>query len=107
MVLPLLVTVTLSALYERFSSRPFVPALPCVGLLAGIAGSAVDTLIGASVQARFVCGSCGADVEDPLHCGAPTQPSSGWRWMDNDVVNACANATGMVTGLAIFAIWAW
>ena len=35
-VLPLLVTVTLSALYERFSSRPFAPALPCVGLLAGI-----------------------------------------------------------------------
>ncbi len=35
-VLPLLLTVTLSALYERFSSRPYAPALPCAGLLAGV-----------------------------------------------------------------------
>lgn len=75
-----------------------------VGLAGGIVGSLVDTLIGASVQARFVCGTCQATVEDGLHCGAPTQPSSGWHWVGNDVVNAFANVTGMLVGAAVFAL---
>ncbi|WP_337777048.1 DUF92 domain-containing protein [Mycolicibacter kumamotonensis] len=73
-----------------------------VGLAAGIIGSLVDTLIGASVEARFVCTACGATVEDRLHCGSPTQPSWGWRWVDNDVVNAFANGAGMAAGLVVF-----
>jgi uncharacterized protein (TIGR00297 family) len=75
-----------------------------VGLAAGVVGSLVDTAIGASVQARFVCTVCQATVEDRLHCGAPTQPSSGWSWVGNDVVNAFANATGMLTGFAVFVL---
>lgn len=81
-------------------------AMVPVGLAAGIIGSLVDTLIGATVQARFVCGSCRATVEDRLHCGAPTQPSSGSRWVGNDVVNACANATGMVTAFGVCILFA-
>jgi uncharacterized membrane protein len=75
-----------------------------VGLAAGVVGSLVDTAIGASVQARFVCTVCQATVEDRLHCGAPTQPSSGLSWVGNDVVNAFANATGMLTGFAVFVL---
>lgn len=75
-----------------------------VGLAAGVAGSLVDTVIGATVQARFDCGSCGATVEDAMHCGLPTRPSHGWRWVGNDVVNSCANVTGMLVGAALFAI---
>lgn len=80
------------------------PAMVLVGLAAGVAGSLVDTLIGASVQARFTCGSCRATVEDRRHCGTPTQPSSGWRWVGNDVVNTCANVTGMVVGYVVLAL---
>lgn len=80
-------------------------AMVPVGLAAGVTGSLVDTLIGAGVQARFSCASCGATVEDQLHCGAPTQPSSGWRWVGNDVVNAGANVAGMLTGFAVFVLF--
>ncbi|BBY34105.1 DUF92 domain-containing protein [Mycolicibacter minnesotensis] len=76
-----------------------------VGLAAGILGSLVDTAIGASMQARFSCATCGATVEENLHCGAPTRASTGWRWMGNDAVNACANLAGMVVGLAVFGLF--
>lgn len=79
-------------------------AMVPVGLAAGTLGSLVDTAIGASVQARFACASCGATVEDALHCGTPTQPSSGWRWVGNDMVNAFANVSGMVVGFGVFGL---
>jgi uncharacterized protein (TIGR00297 family) len=80
-------------------------AMVPVGLAAGILGSLVDTAIGASVQARFSCATCGATVEENLHCGAPTRASTGWRWMGNDAVNASANVAGMVVGFAVFALF--
>lgn len=75
-----------------------------VGLVAGITGSLVDTLIGASVQGRFVCPSCRATVEDRQHCGVAGELVSGWAWVGNNAVNAFANATGMVVGLAVFGL---
>lgn len=78
------------------------PAIVIAGVVAGIAGSLVDSLLGATVQGRFVCSSCGAAVEDRQHCGVPGRLSSGRRWIDNDVVNALANATGMAVAFAVF-----
>ncbi|WP_343575021.1 DUF92 domain-containing protein [Mycobacterium sp.] len=75
-----------------------------VGMVAGVAGSLLDSVIGATLQARFRCQTCGAALEEPHHCGSPAELSSGVSWMDNDVVNLLANATGMAVALLVFGL---
>jgi len=71
---------------------------------AGIAGALADSLLGATVQARWRCPSCGATIETPRHgCEAAGEPMSGWRWLDNDAVNAVATLVGaLVAALPVF-----
>lgn len=58
--------------------------------VGGVLGSAVDSLLGATVQAVYTCPQCAKETErHPLHtCGTPTLPLRGWRWLKNDGVNA-------------------
>ena len=65
---------------------------------AGLAGSLVDSLLGATVQAIYYCDACGKETErHPLHsCGAPTRQIRGWRWMNNDWVNFLSALFGAV-----------
>jgi Raf kinase inhibitor-like YbhB/YbcL family protein len=79
-------------------------------LLAGIVGSLVDSLLGATWQAIYFCPSCAKETErHPLHsCGTPTRLQRGFPWLDNDTVNgACTLAGALVAailaGVLIFA----
>jgi uncharacterized protein (TIGR00297 family) len=75
------------------------------GTLIGTAGMALDSLLGGTVQARFVCPACEAPSERREHrCGTPTRLAGGWRWLDNDGVNALATA---LAGLAGALAWSW
>jgi uncharacterized protein (TIGR00297 family) len=77
------------------------PAIIVVGTAAGVVGSLLDSLLGATVQGRFRCPSCQATVEERHHCGVPGELSAGYRRVDNDAVNALANATGMVVAFTV------
>jgi uncharacterized protein (TIGR00297 family) len=70
----------------------------------GIAGSLVDSLVGATTQRRRWCDVCDKPTERLVHsCGTKTHPHGGIGWVDNDVVNAISSLTGAVVG----SLWLW
>ena len=65
-------------------------------VIAGLSGSVVDSLLGATVQAAYMCEKCGAVIETPLHtpCNAHARKIKGLGWVNNDTVNAAATLSG-------------
>jgi uncharacterized protein (TIGR00297 family) len=75
------------------------------GLAGGVAGSLLDSLLGASVQAIYYCDACRKETEQMVHrCGATTRRLRGWRWLNNDLVNLISSGFGAAAGLAL-ALW--
>ena len=79
------------------------PALLRAGFLLGVGGMILDSLLGAALQGRFRCPACGTPSERRRHhCGTRTDLVGGWRWLDNDAVNAVATTAA---GLAAALLW--
>jgi uncharacterized protein (TIGR00297 family) len=70
--------------------------------IGGVAGSLVDSLLGATVQCLYWCPGEKLETEQhPLHrCGAASVYLRGWRWLDNDWVNAACAAFGSLVSIA-------
>jgi uncharacterized protein (TIGR00297 family) len=80
-----------------FSAGSWLATL-AAALVGGLAGSTLDSLLGASVQAIYYCPSCQKETErHPYHsCGGATTHQRGWRWLDNDWVNFSCSLGGAV-----------
>lgn len=77
-------------------------SLPLVlwGTAIGTGGMVLDSILGATLQGRFRCPSCGVDSEHRTHrCGTRTEHTGGASWLTNDGVNAVTTATGALAGL--------
>jgi uncharacterized membrane protein len=75
------------------------PRLVYWGIVIGTAGMIVDSILGATLQGRFHCPTCGADSEHRVHrCGSRTTCTGGLPWLTNDGVNAIATAAGAAAG---------
>jgi len=73
-------------------------------LLGGLAGMTADSVLGATVQAKYICPSCGQTGEVRVHsCGRPAKRLSGWEWIDNDTVNFIATGVGAAIATAVWA----
>ena len=74
-------------------------------IIAGMAGSLVDSLLGATLQTIYFCPTCKKETErHPLHtCGTPTQFTHGLTRLDNDWVNTACTAAAML--VVLFAGW--
>jgi uncharacterized protein (TIGR00297 family) len=73
-----------------------------VAAVSGFVASLFDSLLGATVQATYVCPVCRVETERRMHrCGQATQHSRGWGWLDNDGVNFIASLTGALAAVAL------
>ncbi len=76
--------------------------------LAGLAGSLVDSLLGATLQAMYFCPKDQKQTEKhPLHtCGTATVQVRGWSWLNNDWVNVACSLAGALAALLLSAVGA-
>jgi uncharacterized protein (TIGR00297 family) len=80
----------------RFFENVAIRWQPFIGVtLAGVIAQFIDSLLGATLQRRNRCVVCGKITERGEHCGLATNFESGWRWLDNDVVNIACGMSGI------------
>jgi uncharacterized protein (TIGR00297 family) len=87
-----------------FPSPARQPGLLVAILLAGLIGSTIDSMLGATLQAMYYCPTCRKETErHPVHsCSSPTTPLHGWTWLNNDWVNFISSLGG---ALACWLLW--
>jgi uncharacterized membrane protein len=88
----------------------FYPILfaPIVAVAAGgVAGALADTILGATLQARYR--SPEGVVTEKRHAadGTPHAPAGGLAWIDNDAVNALATLVGALVAAVAVALTGW
>ncbi len=88
----------LGAFVIALSAFPWLQGSPWKGATvitcAGVVGSFVDSLLGVSVQAQYMCGQCAKVTERTVHCGAPATRVRGKAWIGNDIVNLACTISG-------------
>lgn len=72
--------------------------------ILGFAGSIMDTILGAFLQAGYKCVECGLHTEKTIHCSRKTAQITGLEWVNNDAVNflSCFAAANM--GMSIYIV---
>lgn len=96
-----LVAVAGAALMAPADDRTVLPVLA-----GGLAGTLVDSLLGAGLQARYRCHACGRTVEAPWHssCSSEAARVSGIPALQNDGVNGLATLAGAVTAMTLYLV---
>ena len=105
-ILGALVVALTGTLFDPYAAvQPAHLALTVI-TIGGIAGSLMDSWLGATLQAIYYCPQCKKETEkNPQHwCGTDTELIRGKTWMNNDVVNAVCTGSGAATALLIILV---
>lgn len=78
------------------SSVPFMLELFLIIVIAGFLGSFIDSLLGAFLQAQYLCPICNKSTEKKTHCNFDTKRVSGISWLNNDWVNFLSSICGII-----------
>ena len=74
--------------FSMFLQFPFTLQSALLVAVLGLTAQIFDSILGASFQAKYRCLRCERICEEDKHClGAETELISGWKWMNNNVVN--------------------
>jgi len=74
--------------FSMFLQFPFTLQNALLAAVLGLTAQIFDSILGASFQAKYRCLKCERICEEGKHClGAGTELISGWKWMNNNVVN--------------------
>ncbi|MCP4580371.1 MAG: DUF92 domain-containing protein [candidate division Zixibacteria bacterium] len=69
--------------------------------LAGFAGSLVDSILGATIQAQYRCPVCESVTERKSHCKQEGILKKGAKIINNDMVNLVSNLAAVVAALSM------
>jgi len=85
----------LSGFLPGISPVPFKLELFLIIVMAGFLGSFIDSLLGAFLQAQYLCPICNKMTERKTHCNFDTNRVSGISWLNNDWVNFLSSISGI------------
>jgi uncharacterized protein (TIGR00297 family) len=71
-------------------------------LLFGFLGMLIDTILGAYLQAEYICTNCGLHIEKPIHCQEKAVLCKGHSWLRNDTVNFISSLCAVLLGLFLY-----
>lgn len=98
----------LGALVVTLTALPFIDltmGILAFVILAALAGSAIDSILGATVQAQYQCRHCGSQTEKRIHCNDAATLLRGRAVVNNDAVNLLSTtATLLLAGIALLAL---
>ncbi|RLE77844.1 MAG: DUF92 domain-containing protein [Thermoprotei archaeon] len=75
--------------------------------VAGFVGEKVDSVLGATLQARYYCPRCRVITDARVHkCGRATVLKGGLPWFTNEAVNVVSTAVGALLAALLYAAMA-
>lgn len=76
--------------------------LVLIATVAGVAGTFVDSLLGATLQATYYCPKHKKETENAVHsCGRACRFRRGLSWIDNDLVNFSSSVAGCLIAVGL------